>query len=373
MATIWNELRADFPALGNFVYLNAAAASPTPKPVSEAVTRFYREMEEGGDAFWSEWLARLEEARIKLARFIHAETDEIAFVPNASTGMNLIVDLLGGDGPVLANEMEFPNVTLPWIHRGVPVHFTPTVEGVVRLESYEQTNSPRAATIAVSHVQYSNGCRQDLKDFGSIKAARNLVVAGSQGVGAFPVDVREARIDALTASGHQWLCAGYGAGFMYVNRKIIAERPPLAIGWKSVRRPYEFDNRRYEIVQAARRVEMGCPALGPVFALGAAVHYLMGIGIDLIAERILALNMYLTLQLEREGFEVLSPGGEHRSGQTLCVVENPPATVEFLRENGILVTTKPQGVRISTHYYNNEEDIEACVRGLKAFRQTCSD
>jgi cysteine desulfurase/selenocysteine lyase len=373
MATIWRDLREDFPALKNFVYLNAAAASPTPRPVREAAMQFYRELEEGGDSYWSEWIARLENVRVMLARFVHADPEEIAFVPNASTGMNLIVDLLGGEGPVLANELEFPTVTLPWIHRGIPVHFTPTVEGVVRLESFDPANSPRAATIAASHVQYSNGCRQDLKTLGSIKGDRNLVVAGSQGVGAFPVDVRDARIDALTVSGHKWLCAGYGAGFLYVNRKLISRHLPHAIGWRSVKRPYEFDNRHCDVIEEARRVEMGCPNLAPIFALGAAIHYLMGIGIDLVAERILALNMYLTLQLEREGFDVLSPGGEHRSGQTLCAVRNPEALVEFLKETGILVTAKPQGVRISTHFYNNEEDIEACVRGIKAFRQTHGD
>jgi selenocysteine lyase/cysteine desulfurase len=373
MATIWSELRQDFPALKNYVYLNAAAASPTPKTVREAVTQFYRELEEAGDSCWDEWLARVEEVRAKLARFINAEPEEIAFVPNASTGMNLIADLLDNDGPVLANEQEFPTVTLPWIHRGIPVHFTPTVEGVVRLESFDLANSPRAATIAVSHVQYSNGCRQDLKAFGSIKSQRNLVIAGSQGIGAFPVDVRDARIDALTASGHLWICGGYGAGFVYVKRKLISQRPPKAIGWRSVRQPYDFDNRNCDVVTAARRVEMGCPDLGPIFALGAAIHYIMGIGVDLVAERILALNMYLTLQLEREGFETLSPGGEYRSGQTLCAVAKPQVAAEFLKENGIIVTTKPQGVRISTHFYNNEEDIEACVRGLKAFRQTYGD
>ncbi len=95
----------------------------TPRPVREAVTAFYRELEEGGDRHWDAWIEKREAVRRKVARFVGAEPDEIAFVPNTSTGINLIADLLEGDGPVLSDELEFPTVTLPWIHRGVLVRF----------------------------------------------------------------------------------------------------------------------------------------------------------------------------------------------------------------------------------------------------------
>jgi len=97
-----------------------------------------------------------------------------------------------------------------------------------------------------------------------------------------------------------------------------------------------------------------------------------GIGIDAIAARVLELNLYLTLQLERNGFDVLSPAGEHRSGQTLVALPQPRRAAEFLAERGVLVTQKPQGVRISTHFFNNEQDIDACLRGLVAYSESLS-
>lgn len=370
MSDEWEEARADFPALSRYVYMNTAAAGPTPRVVREVVHAFHRELEEGGDRLWGEWLARREAAREAVARFVGAGADEIAFVPNTSVGMNVIVDLLGADGPVLANEMEFPTVTLPFVHRGVPVHFVPAVEGVVRLESFAEPDAPRAATLAVSHVQFSNGCRVDLATLGALKGTRHLVVSGSQSVGAFPVDVKAMRVDALASAGHKWLGAGYGASFVYVKRELIDARPPHAVGWFSMQNPYEFDNRTCRLLPGAARFELGCPAFDGIFALGAAVTYLEGLGIEAVAERVLALNMYLTFRLSRAGFEVLSPGGEQRSGQTLVAVPEPRRALEFLRELGVLVTPKPQGLRLSTHFYNNEADIDACVTALEAYRNT---
>src|SRR5262249_13978147 len=98
------------------------------------------------------------------------------------------------------------------------------------------------------------------------------------------------------------------------------------------------------------------------------VDYVMRLGLDAIAERVLALNMYLTFRLEKEGFPVLSPAGEHRSGQTLVAVDEPKRARDFLQPRRIVGTEKPEGIRIATHFYNNERDIDGCVEALVAFR-----
>jgi selenocysteine lyase/cysteine desulfurase len=154
-----------------------------------------------------------------------------------------------------------------------------------------------------------------------------------------------------------------------VSRALVASRPPRAVGWLSGEDPYAFDNRNLRLLASNARSELGCPPFGPIFALGAAVDYLAGIGMSEIAERVLTLNMYLTTRLTREAFEVLSPGGERRSGQTLVAVHEPAQAVAYLRERGIYVTEKPQGVRVSTHFYNNEQDVDACVDALVTYRE----
>jgi cysteine desulfurase / selenocysteine lyase len=365
----WDEIRRDFPVTERSAYLDSAATGPTPRCVREAVTEYHRSLEDGGDRDWSKWIDRREEIRGRVAHLINAEADEIAFVPNTSTGMNLVVDLIGSAGAVLSDEIEFPAVTLPWIHRGIAVHMLPTADGIVRLESFEKGQAPRAATIAVSHVQFSNGARLDLPALGALKANRFLVVSGSQSVGAFPLNVHSCGIDALATAGHKWLCAGFGAGFVFIARHLLQRFPPRAAGWMSVVDPFAFDNRRADLLPTNARTEVGCPPFASIFALGAAVDYLSQIGIEVIGGRVLELNMYLTSRLRDSEFEVLSPGDPYRSGQTLCAIPEPQRAAAFLRERNVFVTPKTEGVRISTHFFNNEEDIDRCVGALVAYRE----
>lgn len=368
MSRDWDDLRQDFPGTKERVYLNAAAGSITPKWVREAVTRYQQELEEGGDDHWDLWLAQMEVIRERVARFIGAQADEIAFVTNTSEGMNILADLVVGDGPVLSDEMEFPTVTLPFIHRAAQMQFIPAIEGELRLEMFDEVHAPRASSIAVSHVQFANGFRIDLEALGALKGRRSLLVCGSQSIGAFTVDVTAMQIDGLACTGAKWMCAGYGAGFVYVSRELL-KRAPRSLGWRSVKDPFAFNNRAGVAVAAARRYELGCPAFPGVFALGAAVSYLDGIGAERIQTRVLQLNTVLTSALRHADIEVLSPSGSGRSGETLVAVDDPRGTTEFLRGKGIMVTQKPEGIRVSTHFYNNEEDIERLVSALRERRE----
>lgn len=371
--SVWDEIRREFPATDRFVYLNAAAASPIPRAVAAAATQFYRDFEAEGDVPWDRWLARTEDVRALVARFVGATADEIAFVPNTSVGINIVADLLAEDGPVLTNELEFPTVTLPWIHRGTHVRFVAAEEsGALRVSDFAQTPNAPTRTIVISHVQFSNGCRQDLARYGAVKEGRWLVVCGSQSAGAFPIDVVADGVDAFVTSGHKWMCAGYGAGFLCVRRHLIAHKPPRVMGWRSIEDPYTFDNRRYRLLPSERRFELGCPSFAPIVALGAAVELLLGIGIEAIAARVLALNTYLTDGLRRLGVDVLSPGGSFRSGETLCRVPEPQLAAAFLADRGVLVSVKPQGLRIATHFFNSEEDVSRGLAALRAYLRESS-
>ena len=372
----WEEVRRDFPVLEETVYLNSAAAGPIPRPVMEAAAGFYREMMEEGDARWDEWLGRREIVRRRIAELINAEPDEIALTTNTSSGMNIIVDTLEGHGDVISSTLEFPVSTIMWLHRGVRVNQVEPIEGELHLEDVRRAMTEKTSIICLSHVQYSNGFRADLEAIGQSKGDHIFVVNASQSAGAFQIDVRRMQIDALCATGHKWMLAGYGSGFVYLSRRLLNETRARSIGWLSVEEPYAMRNRDFLLRQdAAARVELGCPHFAGIFALGAAVEYPAKMGTQNIERRVLELNRYLTGRLDEVGWRVLSPLKDEssRSGETLLAAERPKRTVAQLAQRGIIVTEKPEGIRIATHFFNNEADIERLIAALIEIRSPQSN
>jgi cysteine desulfurase / selenocysteine lyase len=363
----WSDIRKKFPVTTNFVYLNSAAAGPLATSTQQAATEYYVQMMNDGDIHWDNWLARREEVRARVASFINAEPDEIGLTMNTSSGMNLIIDALGHHGEVISNELEFPVSTLPWMHRRIPVHLVQSGEGVVGTEDLIKRMDVRTGVISVSYVQFSNGYRLDLYELGESKRNHALVVNASQAAGAFEIDVKRMKIDALSSTGHKWMLSGYGSGFVYISRELQQRSMPGAIGWLSVTDPYAMKNNEVHLRHdVSARAETGCPNFAAIFALGASVELMQSIGIREIEKRVLALNIVLTERLIEKGYKVLSPLTEekYRSGETLVAFENPSDVVRKLAGAGVQVTEKPEGIRVATHFFNNEEDIDTLLQAL---------
>jgi cysteine desulfurase/selenocysteine lyase len=364
----WTLIRRDYPVTERLAYLNSAAAGPALRQAAESARTFYREMMEEGDACWESWLERREAARLRLARFINAEPQEVAFTTNTSSGMNLIVDALAGRGDVVSCDLEFPVSTLPWMHRGRSVRFIETRAGEVCAEDVRSAMTERTRVISLSHVQYSNGFRAPLEEIGAIKGAHAFVVNASQSAGAFEIDVKRMRIDALCATGHKWMTAGYGSGFVYLSRELLDQTRAHALGWLSVEEPFAMRNDAYHLrTDAAARTEMGCPHFAGIFALDESVKRFLEIGTPNIEARVLELNRLLTGRLEGAGWRIFSPlsNEESRSAETLVASKEPRALTEHLLSRGIHVTEKPQGIRVSTHLFNNQDDIERLITALE--------
>lgn len=367
----WEAIRLEYPVTSHLAYLNSAAAGPVSRASQAAAAGYYEKMMSDGDVHWNRWLADREAIREKVARFINAEPDEIAFTTNTSSGMNVIVDALEDRGEVISSELEFPVTTLPWMHRRIPVHLLPALDGEVRIEDIESAMTHDTGVIALSHVQFSNGFRIDPAAVGEIKGKHALVINASQSLGAFEVDVKRMQIDALCATGHKWMLSGYGSGFVYLSRELLEQTLPRSIGWLSVEHPFEMRNDEFRPRHdTAARVELGCPHFAGIFSLGASVDLMTEIGTPNLQARVLELNSLLTSSLAENGWQILSPlkNESSRSGETLVSVERPGEVCRQLLRRGLVVTEKPQGIRVATHFFNNEADIERLIVGMKETR-----
>ena len=365
----WHDIREQFPVTANSVYLNTAAAGPLARSTALAGSTYYEQMRDEGDLRWDDWLARREEVRARVAAFINAEPDEIGLTTNTSSGMNIIVDALEKHGEVISCDLEFPVTTIPWMHRRIPVHLVKSRDGVVHAEDLRAAMNTHTGIISLSYVQYSNGFRSNLAELGAIKGAHTFVVNASQAAGAFEIDVKRMKIDALCSTGHKWMLSGYGSGFVYLSRELQATSHPRSIGWLSTKDPYGARNDEIHLRRdVSARAELGCPHFAGMFALGASVEFMQSIGIKNIEARVLELNELLTDRLREAGWRVLSPLGEFRSAETLVATENPARVVAALAAKKIMVTEKPEGIRVATDFFNNEDDVDQLIESLSTLR-----
>jgi selenocysteine lyase/cysteine desulfurase len=238
----------------------------------------------------------------------------------------------------------------------------------VQTDDLKAAMNTRTGILSLSYVQFSNGFRSNLEELAAIKGNHALVVNASQAAGAFEIDVKRMKIDALCTTGHKWMRSGYGSGFVYLSRELQSASHPRAIGWLSVQDPYAMRNNEIHLRHTlSARSEPGCPHFAGIFALGASIQMIQSLGPASIEARVLELNRRLTARLTEAGWNVLSPlqNEDHRSAETLVAARNPEQVVSKLALQKVFVTEKPEGFRIATDFFNNEDDIERLIDALK--------
>lgn len=366
----WSEARALFPAVERNVYLNTAGGGPLSERSAAAGRDYYNSSLRDGDVHWDAWLERVEAVRRQLARAINARPTNVAFLANASTGLSAAAHMLRGRGRVVAVADEFPSCTLPFLQLGYDVDFVPTArDGSVGRRDLAAACTDQTGILVISFVQYKSGFRNDMARLGEFCKERSLafVVDATQGFGAFPLDVSANHADFLVFSGYKWANAGYSIAGLYVGGRFLDPQGFPLVGWRSPREPYALVEDRLDIAPRAAALEQGHPPFAGVFALGASLELMEELGIHKIGRRIVELTGYLHGRLDAAGIWVLSTRDEaHLSGISVAAADDPVGVVARLREQGIIVSTRGEGIRISVHYYNKRADIDRLVTALEA-------
>lgn len=384
------ELReTEFPILKHTTWLNAAASSPTPRSAYLAMEGFLRETMEKGDTRYPAWARMKDQTRERFARFINAKPTEIAFTQSTSFGFHVIAQALKQHGveEVLTLDAEFPSTTLPLLYDGLRLRAVKQrADGTWHLDDLEAALTKTTGAIAVSAVQYASGFRVDLEKVSALCRARGLVfiVNAAQGLGHVPIDVQKLGADFVAGTSHKWLAAGYGTGSLFIAQKWL-ERTRLPFGgWLSVKPEEQFlpwvhaarsheDERAFTATGTkfraeASALEAGAGAWVGLYALDAALALHEAVGVENTLRHNIALQLKLRAQLRALGFTPTTPDDpETLSGICVIPVKGPPIdTVRaLLREANIATTARGGGLRISTHVFNDESDLDTLVSALK--------
>jgi cysteine desulfurase/selenocysteine lyase len=396
------DARQHFPGLAGKTFLDAACVSLAPAPARDAVVQFLDMAvtcpARDASLHHIEMDRQRREAAGEVARLLHAEPRQVALVESTTHGLGLAALAIQPEpgSNVLVADTEFMQVAIPWqtaaLREVEDIEIRPVRSehgGALPIAAFERAMDARTRVVCVSSVQWCTGYRLDMQRLGELCRARGvwLVVDAIQEIGAMRVDVRERHADFLVAGGHKWLNAPFGCGLMVVSDRVLAELRPPAQGYLSVeepaggwgqyfRTPSISPYHRHRHVRDGRAYEIAGTANYPgAVGLGASLRLINELGIERIEAHIRGLTDRLRAALAAAGARLVTPGdAAARSGITVFRWFDEPAAdqalLERLLDQQVLVsmrfTAGVGGIRVSTHFYNDDEDIDRLIHALRA-------
>lgn len=399
MKTDLSQLRKDFPILSEkihghpLVYLDNAATTQMPSPVSEAMAEHLRtsngNVHRGMHTLSLRSTSALEKARENARAFIGAgEVEEIIFTSGATASVNLLAaafrnGVLSPGDSVVASEMEHHSNFVPWQqvcrYTGAQFRVAPiTGSGELDIERLEAMLDPSVKLIALTWVSNVTGAVNPVKRIVRLAHEKGAAVFidAAQAMRHFPVDVKELDCDFLAFSGHK-LMGPTGTGVLYGKKAWLEKLPASTFGGGMVdavtAECTTFDALPFKF-------EAGTPNYIGAIGLSAALDYLSAVGIDNISRREHSLTekcenflrafpeiRVLGAPAQRVGAVSFVIGGMHPTDTAMlldslgiAVRSGHHCAQPLLRRFGL-----ESAVRVSPAFYNSDEELDVLAHALE--------
>ena len=365
-----DEIRALFPALEKYTYLNSAAVAPLPTIAVEAVNRQLRDVSENGSANYTDWIATKTRAREIIAAMLKVRAEQIAFTRNTSDGLATVANGLkwnAGDN-IVSFEREFPANFYPWRRIrdafGVELRLCPERDGSIDAEEFINLIDANTKIVAISAVQFASGFRADLERIGRAarKADALFVVDFIQALGTMPFDFEAQFVDAGAGASHKWLCSPEGCGILYLSDRARNRIEPTLVGWISVEEAWDFEDRERPFKPTALAWETGTGTSSLFYGLEQSAKLLYETGAERIESYLEDLTDYLCELLAAKDYEIVSSRATGEKSQIVCIKNNdnltPIEIAQKLETQRIIVSPRGDRIRIAPHFFNNQADIE---------------
>lgn len=365
-----DKIRELIPTSQKYAYLNHAACAPLPIPVQEAQRKYLEERSLDAEVAFDNWLKHAEETRQFVAEYINASPEEIAFLKNTSEGINLVANMLdyrNGDN-IVTTDLEFPSNYMPWLalkRKGIEFRVVRNKKGKLLYEDFKKAVDDNTKCLAVSHVEFATGFRNDLEALGELCLDHDtyFFVDPIQSLGALTMNVAETPMDFFSSGCYKWLMSELGISIFYIRKELINRFHPPDIGWFSLKdyENYEdFDREDPKIADTARKFECGNLNFYGIYTLHASIKFLNEIPV--VEERVMELSNYLIDRLREEHYEVQTP--EEHAGIVNFKIKDSKELVETLKKENIIVSSRAGGIRVSAHFWNTIEELETLLKAL---------
>jgi selenocysteine lyase/cysteine desulfurase len=363
----WEALRAEFPLLERYIYLNACSLGPLPRRGRAALARYSQDWDERGTPVWfDDWLPLLDRLRGKVAELLHAPAGSTAIAPSVSVALTTLASglpLAAGRDKILIGALDFPTVGHQWLSRpGYEVEFVPSADGMtIPPEAFAERIDERTALVATTHLFYTTGYLQDVRAIADAAHAKGALclIDGYQTCGCVPIDVGRMDCDAFVGGCLKWLSGGPGTAFMYLRPELLPRVRPQGTGWFATRDPFSFTLEELKFADDAHRLETGTWSMPSHYAGLAGLELILEVGVDNIQERLRDLTDRILVRCDEAGVATFTPRGrEQRCGIVTLGCEHPEEVEAKLHADGVIVDSRPGRVRLSPHWCVTDEELE---------------
>ncbi len=390
-------IRRDFPILHQEIngcplaYLDNAASFQRPRQVLATIERYYAHdhanVHRGVHTLSHRATEAYEGAREKVRQFINAaSTREIVFTRGTTEAINLLAysfgQHLGPGDEILVSQLEHHSNIVPWQllceRRGTRLSVVPINDrGELRMDEYHRLLGPQTRLVAIAHISNALGTVTPVREIIDAAHARGIPVLldGAQAVAHRPVDVRALGCDFYAFSGHK-MCGPTGIGVLYGREEQLERLPPFQGGGDMIQ-TVSFSGTTYN--DLPYRLEAGTPHIAGAVGLGAAIDYLLAVGMPAIASHGAMLLDYASGALAGlDGLRFIGTAAE-RAGLVSFTVDgvHPHDLGTILDQRGVAVRAGhhcampvmeffgvPGTTRASFAFYNTTAEIDQLVEAL---------
>jgi selenocysteine lyase/cysteine desulfurase len=374
--------KSEFSIPEGLTYLNCAYTHPILKAGLDAL-RDYGDRRARPEVVSQPLQKKPIDIKAEFAALINAKRSEISFIPNTSTGENLVVnglDIPRSGGNVVTDELHFDGALLHLQalqqRSGLDVRIVKQRDWRIDLKDLERAIDKNTRLVEISSVAMKNGFQHDLKAVCDIAHANGAYVYADiiQGVGNTPIDVRASGVDFCATASFKWLMGDFGLGFLFVKEALLDKviqrtqygyeqaseldshfmpgDPPGAL-------PYSWRLSP----DASGHFEVGTHAIGPAQVLAESLPYIRNLGVENIQAHRQPLLKKLREEMPRLGFRPLTPP-ESTSALISFVIHNPEDVRRRLAAARVNVRVADRYMRISPSIFNDMGDVDRLLEAL---------
>ncbi len=372
------ESRKYFPHIKTGLkYFNHASVGPISSIVKEKIDTYVSDRSEGIVENYFETIPQVKSAKERLSRLLNANIDEIAWIDNVSNALNVLANgIIWNHGDqIILNDLEFPSNVYPFLNlqkQGVEILFARSENGVIDLAQIEKLVSNKTKLISISLVQFLTGYKANIKAIGDFCRERNILfsVDGIQGAGVVQIDVKDCSVDFFTGGSQKWLMGLQGLSYFYISQNLLNKLEQKFVGWTSVKNAWSLLEYDLSLIDSAERFQNGTNSRIGIIALDASLSLFEEIGYSKIEDQILNNSQYLMKRLEEIGFELVLKDVQRQNLAGIITFKHKAADKIFneLKRTNIIISLREGMIRISPHFYNNEEDLDLLIVALNSLK-----